>query len=209
MAMNHPVQPVLHPVRLRDLRPTQMTVGMAEVQAKRQHWRKQAEERQGGEWLGRHLIPVVQGPGETCWIIDHHHLARALYEEGVEEVLVSIEAKLGALPKKRFFAVMDYHNWLHPYDAEGKRHEWSALPKHVGKLEDDPYRSLAGTLRRGGGYAKTSTPYAEFLWADFLRDHIKSSLIAENFTAALAKAMKLANSEKAAYLPGFAGPEED
>jgi len=204
MAMNHRVQPVLNPVRLRDLRPTQMTVGLAEVRAKQEHWRQQ---REAGQWLGHHLIPVVAGPGDTWWIIDHHHLARALLEEGVEEVLVSVEARLGKLPKKRFFAVMDYHNWLHPYDSDGKRHEWADLPKHVGKLVDDPFRSLAGAVRRGGGYAKTATPYAEFLWADFFRDSIKRRTVEENFTAALAKALILANSQKAAYLPGFAGPE--
>ncbi|MBN9144848.1 MULTISPECIES: ParB-like protein [unclassified Novosphingobium] len=204
MAMNHPVQPVLNPVRLRDLRPTQMTVGMAEVRDKQQHWREQKE---AGQWLGQHLIPVVHGPGDTWWVIDHHHLARALYEEGVEEVLVSVEARLGKLSKKRFFSVMDYNNWLHPYDDNGKRHDWSDLPRHVGKLADDPFRSLAGAVRRGGGYAKTSTPYAEFLWADFFRDHIKRDKLEENFVAALAKALKLANSPKAAYLPGFAGPE--
>jgi hypothetical protein len=206
MAMNHRVQPVLNPVRLRDLRPTQMTVGMAEVRAKQQHWRDQ---KQAGQWLGHHLIPVVHGPGDTWWVIDHHHLARALYEEGVEDVLVSVEARLGKLSKKRFFAVMDYYNWLHPYDDDGKRHEWASLPRHVGKLADDPFRSLAGAVRRGGGYAKTATPYAEFLWADFFRDHIKRDRLEENFAAALAKALKLANSQKAAYLPGFAGPEDD
>ncbi|NOW46564.1 hypothetical protein FHW96_002724 [Novosphingobium sp. SG751A] len=204
MAMNHPVQPVLNPVRLRDLRPTQMTVGLAEVRDKQQHWRDQ---KQGGQWLGQHLIPVVHGPSDTWWVIDHHHLARALYEEGVEEVLVSVEARLGKLSKKRFFSVMDYYNWLHPYDDNGKKHDWADLPRHVGQLADDPFRSLAGAVRRGGGYAKTSTPYAEFLWADFFRDHIKRDKLEENFAAALAKALKLANSPKAAYLPGFAGPE--
>ena len=206
MAMVHPVQPVLKPVRMRDLRPTQMTVGLAEVRAKQERWRRQKE---AGQWLGQHMIPVVHGPGDTWWIIDHHHLARALHEEGVEEVLVSVEARLGKLPKKRFMAVMDYRNWLHPYDAQGKRREWSDLPRHIGKLADDPFRSLAGAVRRAGGYAKSTMPYAEFLWADFLRDHIKARAVEENFTAALAKALKLANSPKAAYLPGFAGPEED
>ena len=36
-------------------------------------------------------------------------------------------------------------------------------------LVDDPFRSLAGELRRVGGYAKDTTPFSEFLWADFLR----------------------------------------
>jgi len=39
-------------------------------------------------------------------------------------------------------------------------------------LADDPYRSVAGELRRQGGFAKDTTPFSEFLWADFLRRRI-------------------------------------
>jgi hypothetical protein len=41
------------------------------------------------------------------------------------------------------------------------------LPKTVAGLIDDPFRSLAGELRRAGGFAKDTTPFSEFLWADF------------------------------------------
>ncbi len=44
------------------------------------------------------------------------------------------------------------------------------LPKTVAKLVDDPFRSLAGELRRAGGYAKDAEPFSEFLWADFCVD---------------------------------------
>ena len=37
----------------------------------------------------------------------------------------------------------------------------------VAELIDDPFRSLAGELRRAGGFAKDTTPFSEFLWADF------------------------------------------
>ena len=87
------------------------------------------------------------GPGKSWWIVDHHHLARALLDEGEEQVLVSVIAKLAHLPKKRFFAFMESNNWLHAYDAEGKRRDWHDLPRHVGKMIDDPYRSLAGEVR--------------------------------------------------------------
>ena len=102
---------------------------------------------------------------------------------------------------------MDSHNWLHPYDAEGKRQDWSALPRHVGKLADDPFRSLAGEVRRAGGYAKNNAPYSEFLWADFFRDRIKAHHVESKFDRAVAKAAELARGHEAAYLPGFSGPD--
>ena len=79
-------EPVLHPVRIDDLRPTQMTVGYREVARKRRDWREMAD-GDGDDYLGHRMIPVVRGPRERLWIIDNHHLARALHEEGVQDVL--------------------------------------------------------------------------------------------------------------------------
>jgi len=207
MALSHHISPVLHPIKIKDLRPTQMTVGLREVYEKRASWRIHLDADRGGEWLGRHMVPVVHGPGDTWWIVDHHHLARALHDEGVSEVLTTIVAKLDHLPKKRFFSVLDYFNWLHCYDAQGHPKDYSDLPRHVGKLADDPFRSLAGAARAGGGYAKTQTPYAEFLWADYLRDRIKRAHIDEKWDKAVARAILLARDRDASYLPGYAGPE--
>jgi len=205
MAETHNIQPCLHPVSIKDLRPTQMTVGMREVARKREEWRERRE-RDGADWLGHHMLPVVIGPGGLPWVIDHHHLARALLDEGETEVLVSPVAKLDHLSKKRFLAFMDSQNWLHPYDAEGRRQDFAELPRHIGKLLDDPFRSLAGECRTAGGYAKSAAPYTEFLWADFFRDRIRRHEVEAKFRTALAKAVKLARSPEAAYLPGYAGP---
>ena len=38
-------EPRLTPVAITDLRPTQITVGMREVKAKRKHWREIAEKK--------------------------------------------------------------------------------------------------------------------------------------------------------------------
>jgi hypothetical protein len=62
-----------------------------------------------------------------------------------------------------FKTFMDNRNWFRPFDAKGRRRAISQIPKHVDQLIDDPYRSLAGELRRAGGYAKNDTPFAEFL----------------------------------------------
>jgi hypothetical protein len=102
-------------------------------------------------------------------LIDHHHLARALYEEGLKSVFITVVADLSRLTADHFWNMMDFHGWAHPYDGEGRRRPFSELPTTVKTMEDDPDRSLAGELRNIGGFAKDSTPFSEFLSADFLR----------------------------------------
>jgi hypothetical protein len=204
MAMTHPVQPILHPVKILDLRPTQMTVGVREVSAKRDEWRNRPRDSEG-KYLGSHMIPAVIGPKGRPWIIDHHHLALAMHMEGVEHVLVSVIAKLGHLPKKRFMAFMDAHNWLHAYDENGKHCDFDDIPRKLTDLADDPYRSLAGEVRRSGGYAKSAVPYTEFLWADFFRTVIDRDHLDHDFDKCVSAAVPLAHGPDAQYLPGWAG----
>jgi hypothetical protein len=199
-------EPLLHPVPLNELRPTQITVGLREVEEKRRQWRGHAGDN-ASEFLGRHMIPVVVGPKERRYVIDHHHLCRALIEEGVKDILVTIEADLSRLSKSAFWIYLDNRNWCHPYDTEGRRQDFEEIPKSITDMPDDPYRSLAGELRRAGGFAKDETPFAEFLWADFLRRRIKASLLRSDFAAALTEALTQSKSRDADYLPGWCGPD--
>ena len=196
--------PVLHPVPIDDLRPTQITVGMREVKAKRKAWRSRGG-KSGAEFLGRHMIPVILGPKNRPYIIDHHHLALALHEEGVATLLVTVLADLSRLKSDAFWIVLDNHNWMHPFDDEGRRCAYERIPKSVKGLIDDPFRSLASELRLAGGFAKDTTPYSEFLWADFLRRTIKRTVVETDFRRALEQARKLAKSADANYLPGWCG----
>jgi len=198
-------EPILHPVTIGALRPTQITVGMREVEAKRKAWRARKGEK-AAEFLGRHMIPVILGPKQRPYIIDHHHLARALLEEGVEHVLVTVVANLERLERDAFWFVLENHNWVHAYDDQGRRRGHQDIPKSVKDLVDDPFRSLAGEVRLAGGYAKDTTPFSEFLWADFLRRRLKRKLVEKDFDRALLQALKLAKSAEADYLPGWSGP---
>jgi hypothetical protein len=204
--MRDPVEPLLRPVALADLRPTQMTVGFAEVARKRKLWRAHVD-KDGPDFLGHHMIPAVIGLKNVPWVIDHHHLALALIEEGVVHVFVSIVADLSHLKRTDFLTFMDNRNWLHPYNSKGKRCEYDALPRKIKHITDDPYRSLAGEVRRAGGYAKTDTPYSEFLWADFFRGTFEQKALVRNAETTIAKAIALAHSNKAAHLPGFCGSD--
>jgi len=198
-------EPVLKPVAIKKLRPTQITVGMREVKEKREHWRHLQDKDKEG-FLGHHMIPVIHGPKQRDYIIDHHHLARALLDEGCEHVFVVPVADLSSLDQDAFWTFLDHHAWVYPYDAKGKRRSYSDIPATVMDMKDDPYRSVAGELRRIGGYAKDTTPFSEFLWADFLRRQLKLTQIQKDFSVALKKAYKLARGQDAKYLPGWCGP---
>ncbi len=201
-------EPRVTPVPIKDLYPTQITVGMREVKAKRKHWREQAGAK-GADFLGRHMIPAIIGPRERHYIIDHHHLARALHDEGVEEVLVTVVANLSKLDRDMFWFVLDTRDWMHPFDDQGRRRDHTEIPKSVSKLIDDPFRSLAGELRRAGAFAKDTTPFSEFLWAQFLRSHLKRKDVERDFESALKLGFELAKTKEANYLPGWSGPVEE
>lgn len=199
----HVREPLISPVDISELRPTQITVGMHEVRAKRESWQARKDK---SEFLGRHMIPVILGPKERHYIIDQHHLARALHDEGQKHVLVSVVTDLRMLDRDAFWIFLDNRGWCHPYDQRGVRCGFGDIPKAVAGMVDDPFRSLAGELRRAGGFSKDTTPFSEFLWADFLRRRIKRAAVKRDFDKALGEAMTLAKSPDARFLPGWCGP---
>ncbi len=198
----------LQRVEVAKLRPTQMTVGHREVARKRETWHEQRK-KLGEKYIEHHMIPAVLGPKKKFYIVDHHHLARALLEERVEEVLVILLAELDRLEKYPFWVFLDNHSWVHPFDADGRRRDYDDIPSSVADMQDDPYRSLAGEMRRSGGFAKDATPFTEFMWADALRPRVKRKLIERDFEQAMEHAMKFARSPEADYLPCWSGPSPD
>ena len=206
--MSGPREPSVHPIPILDLRPTQVTVGMREVKEKRKRFQEQDDEKLS-KTLGKHMIPVVIGPDKRYYLVDHHHMARALHDEGIKDILVTVIGDLRMVEKEAFWGVMDNKRWVYPYDAKGERCHFKDLPKSIKDLKDDPYRSLAGELRRAGGFAKDTTPFSEFLWADFLRRRVSEGTIKRDFAKALEHALEYARGNEAVYLPGWCGPAGD
>ena len=206
-------EPILQPIPILSLRPTQMTVGMREVKEKRKrlraYWKEHKSKKKQGEFLGRHMIPVVHGPDKNYYVVDHHHLARALHDEGIKDIIVTVIGDLTMVERSAFWGVMDNKRWVFPYDVRGERHHFKDIPKSIAELKDDPFRSLAGDLRRAGGFAKDTTPFSEFLWADFLRRKISRGSVDADFPKAMKKSLVFAKSKEAIYLPGWCGPASD
>ncbi|WP_454702926.1 ParB-like protein [Agrobacterium burrii] len=205
--MPQPLEPHLSPVEITALRPTQMTVGLREVENKRKQWAAIREEK-GPDFLGHHMVPVVIGYKQRLYLVDHHHLALALHYEGVKHVLTSTVADLSHLGRQEFWSVMDHRNLVYPFDAEGARRPVDELPKRIIDLQDDPFRSLAGAVRDAGGFAKIEAPYTEFLWADFLRRRVSSKDLRHSFDKTMAGTVELARSRDARHLPGWCGRTE-
>src|SRR6187549_229008 len=84
---------LLKTVGISDLFPTQVTVGMREVEIRRRKWRERPNDK-AANYLNTHRIPVILGPDAHHYIIDRHHLTLALHDEGVREVPVSIVADM-------------------------------------------------------------------------------------------------------------------
>jgi hypothetical protein len=179
---------------------------LREVEFKRKTWRARGRD-DAARYLATHSVPVVLGPGARLFIVDRHHLTRALYDEGVVNVPICVIANLSDLSNDEFWRILEDRRWTHPFDDEGERCAYEVLPKFVGDLVDDPFRSLAGALKRAGGYKKDKSPFSEFRWADFLRARIERRVVEFDFSGALELAMNLARSRDAEALPGWSAPD--
>ncbi len=73
--------------------PTQITIGQIEVEEKRKADGTSSVARRRNI-LVEHMMPVVIGPKGCPYVIDHHHLARALHDEGQKKVLIQPVANL-------------------------------------------------------------------------------------------------------------------
>jgi hypothetical protein len=190
--------------KLAELRPTQFSVGYVEVELKAAEWKKM-KKKQRHQALESHVFPAVLGPSQEYYITDHHHLGIALIEQGMKEVWVTKLDDMSWLPPAIFWRTMEFRAWTHPYDHRGRRREYAEMPRKLTRLQNDPYRSLAGLVRMAGGYAKDTAPFSEFLWADYFRPRVGARLIAEQQSRATGIGVKLAHSKEASYLPGWIG----
>ena len=198
--------PKIAKTRLARLRPTQISVGYAEVELKARQWSKLSKKRLTAE-LQSHLFPAVIGPGGDYFIVDHHHLGIALIEQGLKDVFVAVLDDMSWLEPAVFWRTMEFRAWSHPYDARGQRRDYKDIPTSLMKLQNDPYRALAGLVRSQGGFAKDQAPFVEFLWADFFRPRVAARAINKDPLKAARAAVSLAQSSEARYLPGWSGKQ--
>lgn len=193
------------PVSLDMLRPTQSAVGMRAVSAKLQRISSHlGSASKIDRYLEKRPIPAVIGPQGGIYIVDRHHLSLALYKAEVEKAYVTLIADLSGIPRASFWRCMERNGLLHPYDSSGRRISPARIPSRILHLAHDPYRDLAWSVRRRGGFAKTRVPFSEFRWADYFRKRISAEMIEHDYARAVRRAMQLTRVRAARSLPGYA-----
>jgi len=210
-------------IHVLQLRPTQFVVGYVQVaklvartnQTLAEAKTKKERKKRLHKMMRRKKIPVVVGPGETMYMIDHHHWSKAVWDSDLKfakkNLYYHIIADFSHLDEPQFWEEMKRNNWMYlQCNGESLSHE--LLPADVTTLQNDPYRALARAVRgKRRGWRKTNIPFCELLWADYLRAHSASfiSLAGEGDIddrdnhAAFELAVVLCQAEDAAMLPGF------
>jgi hypothetical protein len=51
------------------------------------------------------------------------------------------------------------------------------MPGTLTELVDDPFRSLVARMRRSSECPKNLAPFAEFRWANYLRNHMRLEML--------------------------------
>ena len=195
-----------HRQKILDLCPTQFAVGMLEVDEKiaivRGYGKKQRR-----DYVDENPVPVVVGPDERLYVVDHHHFLVVSYHVGITKVRVQVVKDLS----KRKMSYASFWKWMfktrnaYPYCqfGEGPR-EALYLPRDIRGLADDPYRSLAWFVRKAGAFENSDRNFAEFTWANFFRQKkLLDRSGPAGMSRALVKAVALAQSPAAKQLPGF------
>ena len=189
-----------------DLRPTQFVLGVREIESKTTRMKKFTKPELM-DYCNDHKIPVVIGPKQELYMIDHHHFARACWEQEVDLYTLKLVKDLSHKNEKAFWNFMIRERWVYLNDQFGMGpHSPSALPSDIRCLADDPYRSLVWEVLNEGSIRKQNIPFFEFEWAQFFRLNLDVHLHSKsNFRTAIKLAAKLARSSEAKGIPGYRG----
>lgn len=189
-------------VNVLDMRPTQFAVGLEDVDHKYKKLKKMTA-KQRKAYLAERPIQVVIGPKKILYIIDHHHLARACWQAGIDKLPLKIVADMSKIKANKFWHEMFLKGYMFAHDQFGNAQDPDLFPRDIRGMADDPYRSLAWSVREAGGFTKVFVPFAEFRWAQYFRNHIDINILRDNYDKAVKAALMLCKSKSAAKLPGF------
>lgn len=177
---DNPVPMQFYKLLVSDLLPTQFATGKTEVLYKSRRLAKKfaGNPHKLRDYLLLRPIPVVKRDNKF-YMVDHHHLLRALYEalndKVGDELCVYVRMMFdgSSLNEEHFWKAMFEHNYVYLFGADGGGpNPPQKLPKHIRDIAFDPYRSLAWLVRDRHGYMKNNMPFSEFKWANFFRTRI-------------------------------------
>jgi hypothetical protein len=188
------------------LHPTQPSIGMGEVSARKVKLEKKSLKKLGS-YLQKHPISVVKGPrdadGHDLYIVDHHHLVRIWMEmdkkqRANHQLQCAVRGEYSNYSEEDFWKLLEKNCWADLVSQNGQSIGYKSIPTNVGSLVDDPYRTLAWLVREKHGYCKTEAPFAEFKWAKFFYE---AGMRPDQVDDAVQLA-KTCGASKASSLPG-------
>lgn len=194
-------------VRVADLHPTQMCVGLAEVRSRQQDFSPETPEERRA-YLASKPVPLVLGGGGRTWMVDRHHRLRGLVELDPEATAFGYVAlQLADAPPGQVLEELFQRGWLYLYDGRGVGPlPPSSLPERLLGLQDDPYRSLVWKLKREKRIAPNPLiPFHEFRWGAWLRKRPLPPFSSDRLEPALPRARALVLSPAASHLAGWMG----
>ncbi|MFM5173153.1 ParB-like protein [Aeromonas veronii] len=188
------------------LHPTQGGVGQIQVD-ETQATMAGMSAKQLDKLMKKKEIPVVIAPDGSYWLVDRHHLTKALWQQGVKDARVKVIGRLQ--DKANFWSQMQNNHWAWLKDEKGQPLTPEQLPTSIDKLPDYPYRTLAGLLQDAGYFRKDKQVYfVEFAWASWLGKQMQWMPVDNsNLTARLQQAKRLACGSDASDLPGYPGKQ--
>lgn len=191
-------------ISIDQLHPTQPGIGLHQADMTQ---KKLAKKNRANltNYLEKKVIPVVSTSDGDYWLVDRHHLTRALWQQGERKIKVKIIAHLDN--NAHFWSEMVNKHWVWLNNERGIPVSPDSLPSHISALPDYPYRSLAGLLQNEGYFEKNEQIYfVEFVWARWLGNKMEWGTInSDNISERLEQAKILACSNEARFLPGYPG----
>ncbi|MFM5428134.1 ParB-like protein [Aeromonas veronii] len=188
------------------LHPTQGGVGQIQVD-ETQATLADMSAKQLDKLMKKKEIPVVIAPDGSYWLVDRHHLTKALWQQGVKDARVKVIGRLQ--DKANFWSQMQNNHWAWLKDEKGQPLTPEQLPTSIDKLPDYPYRTLAGLLQNAGYFRKDKQVYfVEFAWASWLGKQMQWMPVdSANLAVRLQQAKRLACGSDAKDLPGYPGKQ--
>lgn len=191
-------------LNISEVFPTQVNLGMKEV-AHKIKLIKNMSTQEFDQYLELKITPVVIGPGGKIYVVDHHHHIYSLIKSEKKQVYVHILSNWSSLSVKEFWHKMVQKQWVYLYD-QGNRISVRALPGSFKDMGDDPFRSLAWSVREMGGFEKVDQiPFFEFAWANFYKTYLTKQMVIDQYSIAQKAAYDLTKSKAAKKLPGYKG----
>lgn len=146
----------------RRMHTTQNAVGYSWVLYKAQKYMGSAKSAQ--KELNEKIVPVIKGPADGLWILDHHHVLAALDYSGYDDVSVTVSVVCdfsNSDTLRDFWQRMASTGYVYNYGRPKTRP--NQLPARIdpdtmplilsfnaseSTMMDDPWRSLAGFARK-------------------------------------------------------------